>query len=344
MSGGLDSSVTAALLAEQGHEVIGLTAHLWREGSRCCSLDDARRARQVAEFLDIPHYLVNALGFFGERIVAPFVQEYAEGRTPSPCVRCNEVVKFGLLLREALALGCTHLATGHYARLARREDGWHLSRGRDRRKDQSYFLHRLDQSQLAHVLFPLGDLTKPEVADLARAKNLPVIHDSESQDLCFVNADGYAEFIEKQRPNLHQPGPIVDTAGRVLGRHEGYYHFTIGQREGLGVAAAQRLYVKELHADTNTVVVAPLGETLAPGCRLADVHWIREAPRGPIECAVQLRYRHAGARATVRPTGDGGAQVDFTEPQFAVTPGQAAVFYDGDDVLGGGWIVAERTP
>ncbi|MBP7829023.1 MAG: tRNA 2-thiouridine(34) synthase MnmA [Kiritimatiellae bacterium] len=344
MSGGVDSSVAAALLAEQGHEVVGLTAHLWREGSRCCSLDDARRARQIADFLDIPHYLLNALGFFGERIVAPFVQEYAEGRTPSPCVRCNEVVKFGLLLREALALGCTHLATGHYARLARREDGWHLSRGRDRKKDQSYFLHRLDASQLAHSLFPLGDLTKPEVADIARAKKLPVIHDSESQDLCFVTEGGYAEFIEKRRPHLHQPGPITDTAGRVLGQHEGHYHFTIGQREGLAVAAAQRLYVKELHADTNTVIVAPLEETLKPGCQVEDVHWIRPAPAGAIECEVQLRYRHAGARATVRPTKPGGAQVDFTEPQFAVTPGQAAVFYDGDDVLGGGWIAAERTP
>ena len=342
MSGGLDSSVAAALLAEQGHEVVGLTAHLWREGSRCCSLDDARRARQIADFLDIPHYLVNALGFFGERIVAPFVQEYAEGRTPSPCVRCNEVVKFGLLLREALALGCTHLATGHYARLARREDGWHLSRGRDRKKDQSYFLHRLDAAQMAHVLFPLGDLTKPDVAAIAREKKLPVIHDSESQDLCFVTAGGYAGFIEKRRPHLHQPGPIVDTDGRVLGQHEGFYHFTLGQREGLGIAAGQRLYVKALHADTNTVVVAPLEDTLAPGCRVTDVHWIRGAPRGPIDCTVQLRYRHAGARASVRPRGDDGADVAFTEPQFAVTPGQAAVFYDEDDVLGGGWI-AEAT-
>lgn len=343
MSGGVDSSVAAALLAEQGHEVVGLTAHLWREGSRCCSLDDARRARQIADFLDIPHYLVNALGFFGERIVAPFVQEYAEGRTPSPCVRCNEVVKFGLLLREALALGCTHLATGHYARAARREDGWHLSRGRDRQKDQSYFLHRLDASQLARVLFPLGDMMKSEVTALAKEKKLPVAFTSESQDLCFVTTDGYAEFIEKRRPHLHQPGPIVDTGGRVLGRHDGFYHFTVGQREGLGIASPARLYVKELRADTNTVVVAALEETLKPGCRVENAHWIRPAPAGALECGVQLRYRHAGARATVRPTGDGGAQVDFAEPQFAVTPGQAAVFYDGDDVLGGGWIAAEGT-
>jgi tRNA-specific 2-thiouridylase len=338
MSGGLDSSVTAALLVGQGHEVIGLTAHLWREGSRCCSLDDARRARQVADFLEIPHYLIDALGFFGERIVAPFVQEYAGGRTPSPCVRCNEVVKFGLLLREAVALGCTHLATGHYARVARREDGWHLFRGHDRKKDQSYFLHRLDEAQLAHVLFPLGDLMKSQVADIARKNKLPVVHDSESQDLCFVPTGGYAAFVEKRRPHLRQSGPIVDTGGRVLGRHDGFYHFTIGQREGLGIAAATRLYVKELHADSNTVVVAPLEETLSEGCTVEDAHWIRGAPRNAFECDVQLRYRHAGARAEVRPDAPGRVEVRFARPQFAVTPGQAAVFYDRDDVLGGGWI------
>lgn len=344
MSGGVDSSVAAAVLVEQGHKVIGLTAHLWREGSRCCSLNDARRARRVADFLKIPHYLIEAQGFFGERIVAPFVQEYAAGRTPSPCVRCNEFIKFGLLLREAVTLGCTHFATGHYARAMRREDGWHLLRGVDRNKDQSYFLHRLDQGQLAHALFPLSELTKAQVVDLAREKKLPVAFSSESQDLCFVPVGGYAEFVEKRRPHLHQPGPIVDSTGRVLGQHDGFYHFTVGQREGLGLAASTRLYVKELRADTNTVVVAPLEETLCEGCGVEDVHWIRNVPTGTIECDVQLRYRHAGVRAAIRPAQDGRAQVEFAEPQFAVTPGQAAVFYDGDDVLGGGWIIAERTP
>ncbi|MBU1908577.1 MAG: tRNA 2-thiouridine(34) synthase MnmA, partial [Verrucomicrobia bacterium] len=300
----------------------------------------ARRARRVADFLEIPHYLIEALGFFGERIVAPFVQEYASGRTPSPCVRCNEVVKFGLLLREAVALGCTHLATGHYARVEHRDDGWHLSRGHDRKKDQSYFLHRLDAAQLAHVLFPLGDLTKSQVVDMARKKKLPVTFTSESQDLCFVSADGYVPFIEKRRPHLRQPGPIMDTGGRVLGQHEGFHHFTIGQREGLGIASATRLYVKEVNAATNTVVVAPLEETLSEGCVVEDVHWIRGAPQDVVACDVQLRYRHAGVRASVHLREDGRAEILFVKPQFAVTPGQAAVFYDGDDVLGGGWIAA----
>lgn len=339
MSGGLDSSVAAALLSEQGHAVIGITAHMWREGSRCCSLEDVKRALRVAEFLKIRHYVVDSIEFFGETIVHPFVDEYARGRTPSPCVRCNQVIKFGVLLRDALHLGCTHLATGHYARVEQRADGFHLLRGKDGAKDQSYFLHRLFQEQLARTLLPLGTWTKAEAAEYAGKKGLPVPFESESQDLCFIQDDGYAPFLEKRRPDLKKEGPIVDTRGREVGRHEGFYRFTVGQREGLGVASSSRLYVKEVHADTNTVVVGTREEVMSESCSVAETHWIRGTPPPDgAACTVQLRYRHRGAPARICALDNGRTEVRFEGAQFAVTPGQAAVFYDGDDVLGGGWI------
>ena len=340
MSGGLDSSATAARLVEQGHEVIGITAHMWREGSRCCSLEDVARALKVAEFLNIRHYVVDSVEFFGEKIVHPFVEEYVRGRTPSPCVQCNQLIKFGVLLRDAIQFGCAHVATGHYARIENRGGWLHLLRGRDSNKDQSYFLHRLDQAQLEHVLFPLGDLTKPAVAEYARRKGLPVQFDSESQDLCFIGEDGYVPFLEKRRPDLKKPGPIVDAAGREMGRHDGYYHFTVGQREGLGVAAEHRLYVKEVCPETNTVVVGAREDLLASRCVVDDAQWIRGTPPADgTACVAQLRYRHKGVRSHIRALENDRFEVTFEEAQFAVTPGQAAVFYDGDEVLGGGWIV-----
>ena len=339
MSGGLDSSVAAALLIEQGHEVIGLTAHMWREGSRCCSLEDVSRALKVAEFLKIRHYVVDSVEFFGETIIHSFVTEYVRGRTPSPCILCNQVIKFGVLLRDAIRLGCTHIATGHYARIEKRGDTWHLLRGRDGNKDQSYFLHRLDQAQFEHVLLPLGEMTKPEVAEYAKQNKLPVKFDSESQDLCFIGDEGYVPFIEKRRPDLKKPGPIVDAAGREIGRHNGYYHFTVGQREGLGVAAAHRLYVKEVRPETNTVVVGEREDVMSGRCLVEAVHWISgKTPSDEAACAVKLRYRHKGAPAKLHLLEDSRVEVIFQEEQFAVTPGQAAVFYDGDEALGGGWI------
>ncbi len=339
MSGGVDSSAAAALLVEQGHDVIGITAHLWREGSRCCSLDDVRRAIKVADFLGIRHYVVDSIATFGEMIVHPFVDEYARGRTPSPCVRCNQVIKFGVLLREALELGCTHIATGHYARVEKRADGFHLLRGTDEHKDQSYFLHRLFQEQLAHTLLPLGEWTKEQTIEYAKRRGFPVPDTGESQDLCFVPDDGYALFLEKRRPQLRRSGPVVDTRGRERGRHEGCHRFTVGQREGIGVAAAERLYVKEIRADTNTVVVGTREEVMRERCVVEDVHWISgAAPGDGVGCSVRLRYRHKGAPARLQLLEEGRAEVIFETPQFAVTPGQAAVFYDGDEVLGGGWI------
>jgi tRNA-uridine 2-sulfurtransferase len=341
MSGGVDSSAAAALLVEQGHDVIGLTAHLWREGSRCCSLDDVRRAIQVADVLGIRHYVVDSIAMFGEKIVQPFVDEYARGRTPSPCIRCNQLIKFGVLLRDAMDLGCTHIATGHYARVEKRADGFHLLCGKDDLKDQSYFLCRLDQAQLAHTLLPLGGWTKEQTVDYAKQRGFPVPSTGESQDLCFVPDDGYAEFLEKRRPQLRKAGPIVDTRGREIGRHDGCHRFTVGQREGIGVAAAERLYVKEIRADTNTVVVGSREEVMSDRCRVEDVHWISgRAPADGFACRIRLRYRHKGAPGRI---GRLGEDVLFDEPQFGVTPGQAAVFYDGDEVLGGGWIAEGRS-
>ena len=342
MSGGIDSSVAAALLVERGCEVIGVTAHMWREGSRCCSLEDVDRAMKVAEHLGIRHYVVDAIEFFAERIVHPFVGEYARGRTPSPCVDCNRLVKFGVLLRDAMEMGCTHIATGHYVRLDRDADGWHLKRGRDAHKDQSYFLHRLFQEQLAHILFPLGAMTKPEAIECARQRKLPVEYDSESQDLCFISDEGYIPFVEKRRPDLIQEGSIVDVRGKELGRHGGFHRYTVGQREGIGVASTGRLYVRELRAKENLVVVGTREETMSRSCLVADTHWIAgHPPAADVPYSVRLRYRHKGAKARIEPMEGEWMRVLFSEPQFAVTPGQAAVVYRDDEVLGGGWI--ERT-
>lgn len=346
MSGGLDSSVAAALLVEQGHEVIGLTAHLWKDGSRCCSAEDVARAARVARRLGIEHRVLNSVEFFGEKVVRPFVEEYARGLTPSPCVRCNEFVKFGVLLRDALRMGCARLATGHYARAERRDSVWRLLRGADERKDQSYFLHRLDQAQLAHALFPLGTWTKAGAAAYAARCGLPVETASDSQDLCFVPAAGYAVFVEKYRPDLRAEGRILDTAGREVGRHAGVHRFTVGQREGLGIASASRLYVKELRPESNEVIVGTREEVARSSCTARDVRWVAGAPpAGAVRCVVRLRYRHRGAAATVDPLAGDRAEVRFDQPEFAVTPGQAAVFYDADEVLGGGWIErGERGP
>ncbi len=340
MSGGLDSSVTAALLVDSGCEVIGVTAHLWREGSRCCSLEDVTRAQRVAEFLGIRHYVTDSIPFFAKRIVQPFVMEYAVGRTPSPCILCNQLVKFGVLLKDVMEMGCTHIATGHYARLLKKDDAWHLLRGKDRIKDQSYFLHRLYQEQLEHILFPLGEWTKPEAVEYARKRGLPVKFNAESQDLCFVPEDGgYVFFLEKHRPQLKKSGPIVDIAGREIGRHEGIHRYTIGQRAGIRVASSTRLYVKEIRADSNTIVVGPLEDIVSRGCLIEDVHWIqRSSPADGARLSVRLRYRHKGVSSAIQRIDGDRVKTVFDEPQFAVTPGQAAVFYADDEVLGGGWI------
>lgn len=341
MSGGLDSSVVAALMKERGFDVIGLTLHLYKEGSRCCSIDDVQRARAVCEGLGIRHYTVNAVDFFEEHIIAPFVEGYAQGKTPSPCVLCNQYIKFGVLQQRAWQLDCSHIATGHYVRREASEGRWRLFMGSDAKKDQSYFLHRLSQKQLDRSLFPLEGWTKDQVRAYAKKHELPVSTDSrsESQDLCFITAAGPAPFVEKRRPDLKRTGSVQDESGTALGTHEGVHRYTVGQRKGLGIASSAPLYVKEIDPVTQTVFVGFRHQVEQPECLVEDIHWIAgEAPDPELPVTVRLRYRHAGATGRWTARDDKTLRLVFDEPQFAVAPGQAAVFYHGDEVLGGGWI------
>lgn len=345
LSGGLDSAVVASLLVEQGLDVVGLTLNMFKEGSRCCSIDDIQRSQRVCDHLGITHSAVNVVEYFEEAIIQPFVEDYASGRTPSPCVLCNQYVKFGALHRRAMQLGCSHVATGHYVHNEHRADGWHLFRAEDAKKDQSYFLHRLSQDQLARSLFPLASWSKPQVAAYAEERGLPVSTSSkaESQDLCFVSDAGHTSFIEQFRPDLKKAGAIVDSQGALLGQHQGFHQFTVGQRKGLGVAAKERLYVKKLHADRNEVVLAPRGELFTSTCKVQDMHWISgQTPTTPFDSTARIRYRHKATPCRVVLLQDHEIKVVFEEAQFAVTPGQAAVLYHGNEVLGGGWIAANE--
>ena len=342
MSGGVDSSVAAALLVEQGWDVIGVTMHLAGSASRCCSLDDADDARRVAEALGIRFYVANYTDRFREEVMLPFADAYLAGRTPIPCVACNRRFKFQRLVERARALGAEAVATGHYARLDSdpATGAPRLRRGADPRKDQSYFLFDLGPAELARARFPLGALRKDEVRDRARSLGLATAEKPESQEICFVPDGDYAAAVERLRPDaLPGAGEIVDGAGRTLGRHAGIHRFTVGQRRRLGLAAPRPLYVTRLDAAANRVVVGGADDLLAAGAELEGVSFVAgEAPRGPIPARVQVRYRDAGAPAAVEPLPGGRARVHFESAVRAVTPGQAAVFYDGDVLLGGGWI------
>jgi tRNA-specific 2-thiouridylase len=352
MSGGTDSSVAAALLVEQGYEVIGLTAHMWKEGSRCCSLEDVTRAQKVCAALGIRHYVVNAQDRFTERVVNPFVAGYVAGETPSPCISCNQFIKFGFLLDRAAQLDCDVLATGHYARIEERDGTFHLLRAVDPKKDQTYFLNRLSQKQLAHIAFPLGDWTKEEVKKWSDDHNLPIVPRGESQDLCFVEAGKYADFIESRAPEVKKKGQVLDDQGNELAQHEGIHRFTVGQRGGTGVATGERVYVKNIDRGNNRITLAPREKMMQSECLVADAHWIsgtfpmfgknQQAPTQSVpnigKLTVQPRYGHRGASASIKKISDTEFKVIFEEPQFALTPGQAAVVYSGDEVLGGGWI------
>jgi tRNA-specific 2-thiouridylase len=312
---------------------------MFREGSRCCTIEDVNRARRVCDRLDIRHYTLNVLDAFEERVIRPFVDEYAHGRTPNPCILCNRHFKFGVLLDHARDLGCAALATGHYARLEPRPGGFRIRRGVDPRKDQSYFLHRLTQAQLAAIRFPLGGLTKPEVRAHAARLDLPVAGAPETVDLCFLTPAGPAPFVERYRPELRREGPVVDASGRVLGTHHGVHQFTIGQREGLGIAAATRLYVTRLDPETNTVTVGPRDAALARECAVDEVFWQTPDPPGDGETVeVKVRYQTPAVSARLRHAETDSVRLEFEAPVFALTPGQAAVFYRGDEILGGGWI------
>ena len=343
MSGGVDSSVAAALLVEAGYEVVGMTLHLLESPSRCCSLEDAEQARRVAEQLGIRFYVANYTDAFRSEVMEPFADAYLSGRTPIPCVACNRRLKFGRLLGRARALGAEGVATGHYARVERDAEGgpYRLLRGRDARKDQSYFLFGLDQESLAQLHFPVGEMDKAAVRTRARTLGLAVADKPESQEICFVPDGDYARVVERLRPAaLPGEGDIVDSAGRRLGRHGGVHRFTVGQRRGLGVAGRERLYVKALDAARNRIAVAPAAELTSRRASLSEVSWVAGPPSGgELRAAVQIRYRHRPVGAHIEARGT-RAEVTFDQPVTSVAPGQAAVFYRGDAVLGGGWIDA----
>jgi len=345
MSGGVDSSVAALLLREAGHEVIGLSMQLYDQrgghagfGS-CCTLDDLHDARRVASLLGIPHYIVNLEGRFEETVVANFVREYLAGRTPLPCAHCNTDLKFAELVDRALALGADAVATGHYARVQDSGGRRRLLRGADPRKDQSYFLFGLTQAQLSHAVFPLADMNKDDVRELARRHGLPVADKHDSQEICFVPDDDYAAVVARKAGGAVRAGEIVDRTGAVLGHHDGVHRFTIGQRKGLRLSSREPLYVVGLDAAGARVQVGPRHELERRVLTASGVNWIAGAPPAEeVAAAVQIRYRHPASPAQLTPLPDGRARVEFGTAQSAITPGQAAVFYDGEEVLGGGWI------
>jgi tRNA-specific 2-thiouridylase len=351
MSGGLDSSVTAWLLARQGMPVVGLSMLLWDHSGveahgRCCGALDLGDARRVAQQAGIPHYTLRMDREFRQQVVEPFVDDYLAGRTPSPCVRCNTWIKFDLLLERARRLGAERVATGHYARILPGADGPELHAALDAGKDQSYYLFELSREQLAASVFPLGGKTKTEVRELARQAGLAVAEKGESMEVCFV-AGGVREFVETQAAAdpgrfagaaLSRPAALVDARGEALGTGQPYYRYTVGQRRGLGLAAPSPLYVLAIEPGANRVVVGPEEELAAPGLAGERLHWIGPDPEGEVEATVKIRSRHAGVASRIRPLPGGRAEIEFAAPQRGVTPGQAAVFYQGSRVLGGCWI------
>ncbi len=351
MSGGVDSSTTAALLVERGYHVIGLMMRLWSEGgegddrfsrNRCCSPEAVADARGVCQTLGIPFYLLNFEDVFKRHVVDFFLDGYARGVTPNPCLQCNRNVKFGELLDKALALGADYLATGHYARVRERDSRFQLLKGVDPNKDQSYALSMLNQSQLAHALFPLGECSKSETRDMARRFGLRVAEKHESQDLCFVSDGDYRRFLERNTPNVLRAGEIVDTRGNVLGRHKGLAMYTVGQRKGLGIATGQPMYVVGLDAARNRVIVGGAAELGKRELVAGGMNWIAgEPPQGEIRATAKIRYRAAEAAACVTPLDGGRARVIFDQPLRDITPGQAVVLYDGEVCLGGGIIERE---
>jgi tRNA-specific 2-thiouridylase len=347
MSGGVDSSAAAALLVEQGYDVVGITLKLWpqdcvnRAEDKCCGPQAVTDARAVSHTLDIPYYLVDDAEEFHQQVIRYFAEEYKAGRTPNPCVMCNEKLKFGTLISRARKLGAEKIATGHFARVERDATSGRflLKRGRDPRKDQSYFLFSLKQEQLARVIFPLGELTKQDTREKARECQLKTAEKEESMEICFVPDKDYGKFLQQANLVQKHRGEIVDVHGRVLGQHDGIEFYTIGQRKGLGLAAARPLYVVDLDAKNNRVIVGDESMLDRAEFMVERCNWIPfDEPPASFEATTKIRYNHPGAMATITPLPHGSARVRLHTPQRAITPGQACVFYQDDRVVGGGWI------
>jgi tRNA-uridine 2-sulfurtransferase len=360
MSGGVDSSAAAALLKKQGHELVGFTMQLWNQRrninvdengdplpSRCCSLDDVYDARRVAGSLGFPFYVLNLEEDFERDVVEPFVQSYLAGETPIPCVACNSRLKFASLDRMAVSLGCEKVATGHYARVEydERGDRYRLFRGRNHSKDQSYFLWELTQEQLSRAWFPLGEMKKEAVREVIRDADPLVAKKQESQEICFVPDGKYSEFIDRylehedRSDEVPSGGEIVSTAGAVIGSHSGIHRYTVGQRRGLGIANEKPLYVVHIERAKNQIIVGEAEELESSEFVAKGVNWVAlDEPQEPVRAKVKVRYRHEPAKATIYPLPEGRVHVVFDEPQRAITPGQATIFYDSEEVVGGGWI------
>ncbi|SHI43493.1 tRNA (5-methylaminomethyl-2-thiouridylate)-methyltransferase [Malonomonas rubra DSM 5091] len=340
MSGGVDSSVTAALLQEQGHEVIGVTMQLWDQSSgvSCCSADNVRDARRVAEQLDIPFHVVHFEDEFQSQVIKTFCDEYFIGRTPNPCVVCNQILKFDLLLRKARELGAEKMATGHYANIVEKDGRYLLQKGVDRHKDQSYFLFALTQEQLSCSLFPLGSMSKDDVRSHAERFDLQVAQKAESQDICFIPDGDYVNFLEEQRGHGQLDGDIVHVSGKVLGKHKGIYRYTVGQRKGLGIGWTAPLFVVGINAENKQVIVGEREHLSRKELEIDGCNWSIEEPQETFKTYCRIRYRHHEVPATVQPLTNRQARIVFEDAQKGITPGQAAVFYADDLVLGGGWI------
>ncbi len=346
MSGGVDSSVAAALLVERGYDVTGMMLRLWSEdcgtggANRCCTPAQMADARRIADLLGIPFYVIDTQDVFRQTVVQFFIDRYAAGETPNPCLECNRVIRFGWLLEHALALGAEYLATGHYARVEHLAGGpSRLLKGIDPGKDQSYVLSVLTQEKLQCALFPVGDYTKAEIREMAAARGLPVASKDDSQDLCFLANGNYRRFLREHAPDAIRPGPVLTRDGETLGQHSGLPHYTIGQRKGLGISHPVPLYVLGTDPARNALIVGPREQLGQSALVAGRVNWIAGAPpEGAFRCAVKIRYRARPAPATVTPQGADGARVEFDEPLRAITPGQGAVFYDGEECLGGGII------
>lgn len=343
MSGGLDSSVAAAILKDRGYEVVGVSMNLMTcsnmDGPGCCSAKDREDARRVCEQLEISHYVIDARARFHESVIMPFVKDYISGRTPSPCILCNRHIKFSMLMEEAEKIGAQFVATGHYARVVERDGRYFLMRALDRIKDQSYFLFGMTKRELARTIFPLGDTTKKEARLIAKERGLPTHVKPESQEICFVPDGDYAGFIEASAGlDIRGHGNFVDAKGTIVGRHRGIHAYTIGQRRGLGFGIGKRQYVVRIIPDRNEVVLGTSDDLLRSRIIVRDVSWINGSIPGPGEVAVRIRSTHHGEIATIKPLDDGSVLVKFDKPVSAAAPGQAAVFYSGDIVQGGGWI------